>query len=479
MNHPAGIAVDGAGDLFIADYTNNVIRKVAAGSGIITTAVGTGSHGYAGDGGSATNAELWVPTDVILDSAGNLYISDTVNSVVREVNVIAASVNFPTATNIGATDGTDGTVSVPVTNIGNADLNFTALSFASDFPAGSDGTDCAVGTAVTSGNSCNLPITFAPLQAGALSETLTLADNALNGAPAGTQTVSLTGTGAKLTPVETVSFSSNPLAVGNDETVTVTLAGTGATPTGTVRFVVNSTPQAPVALVGGQATLQLTAPAVGSYMISAYYSGDGTYVGTLAKKGYSVLKLKPVDTLAASANPAVLGSTVTVTFTVPTIGSVAPTGTVTLLGASSGAQTLTLTNGVATYQTSSLGVGNHTLIATYSGDATYAGSRLTATAVVSKATSTASVVSSNSPQVQKTPVTFTATATGSVAGVTPTGTMKFYIDSVLVTSRTLAGGQASFIIKTLLTGTHSVYVVYSGDNHYTGSTSSTIIQGTL
>ena len=57
--------------------------------------------------------------------------------------------------------------------------------------------------------------------------------------------------------------------------------------------------------------------------------------------------------------------------------------------------------------------------------------------------------------------------------------MKFYIDSVLVTSRTLAGGQASFIIKTLLTGTHSVYVVYSGDNHYTGSTSSTIIQGTL
>jgi len=479
LNHPAGIAVDGAGDLFIADYTNNVIRKVAAGSGIITTAVGTGNHGYAGDGGSATNAELWVPTDVILDSAGNLYISDTVNSVVREVNVIAASVNFPTATNIGATDGTDGTVSVPVTNIGNADLNFTALSFASDFPEGSDGTDCAVGTAVTSGNSCNLPITFAPLQAGALSETLTLADNALNGAPTGTQTVALTGTGVKITPVETVSFSSNPLAVGNDETVTVTLAGSGATPTGTVRFVVNSTLQAPVALVGGQATLQLTAPAAGPYVITAYYSGDSSYLSSVAKKGLTVLKLSPTDTLVATPSPAVLGSLVTVTFTVPTIAGIAPTGTVKLSGASATAQTLTLTDGVATYQTSSLGVGNHALIATYSGDANYTSSRLTATAVVSKATSTTSVVSSNSPQVQKTAVTFTATATGSVAGVTPTGTMQFYIDSVLVGTKALVGGQASYTTKALLTGRHPVYAVYLGDSHYTGSTSTTIIQGTL
>ena len=484
LAEPFGLTVDAAGDIYIADIGNLVIREVNGATGVISTVAGNGQYTDIGvplgDGGLATNATFnfyW--GGVALDASGNLYIADYGNERVRKVTVTTGAANFPTTTNVGATDGTDGTVSVPVTNIGNADLNFTALSFASDFPAGSGGTECAVGTAVTSGNSCNLPITFAPLQGGSLSETLNLVDNAGNGTPAGTQTVSLTGTGIKLTPVETVSFSSNPLAVGNDETVTVTLAGTGATPTGTVRFVVNSTPQAPVALVGGQATLQLTAPAAGPYVITAYYSGDSSYLSSTAKKGLTVLKLSPTDTLVATPSPAVLGSLVTVTFTVPTIAGIAPTGKVKLSGASATAQTLTLTNGVATYQTSSLGVGNHALIATYSGDANYTSSRLTATAVVSKATSTTSVVSSNSPQVQKTAVTFTATATGSVAGVTPTGTMQFYIDSVLVGTKALVGGQASYTTKALLTGRHPVYAVYSGDSHYTGSTSSTITQGTL
>ena len=485
LNEPLDVAVDAAGDLYIVDSNNNAIREVNAATGVITTVAGdgdyTGPSNPVGDGGLATNASFSLGGfgGVAVDASGNLYIGDFFNSRVREVTVTTGAAKFPTPTNVGATDSTDGTVSVPVNNIGNADLNFTALSFASDFPEGSGGTECAVGTAVTSGNSCNLPITFAPLQGGSLSETLNLVDNAGNGTPAGTQTVSLTGTGIKLTPVETVSFSSNPLAVGNDETVTVTLAGTGATPTGTVRFVVNSTPQAPVALVGGQATLQLTAPAAGPYVITAYYSGDSSYLSSTAKKGLTVLKLSPTDTLVATPSPAVLGSLVTVTFTVPTIAGIAPTGKVKLSGASATAQTLTLTNGVATYQTSSLGVGNHALIATYSGDANYTSSRLTATAVVSKATSTTSVVSSNSPQVQKTAVTFTATATGSVAGVTPTGTMQFYIDSVLVGTKALVGGQASYTTKALLTGRHPVYAVYSGDSHYTGSTSSTITQGTL
>jgi len=78
-----GVAVDKIGNLFITD--GNLIRKVDT-SGIISTFAGTGTAGYSGDGGAATDAELNFPRAVALDSAGNLYIGDTYNNLVRKVN---------------------------------------------------------------------------------------------------------------------------------------------------------------------------------------------------------------------------------------------------------------------------------------------------------------------------------------------------------------------------------------------------------
>ncbi|MGC9293552.1 MAG: NHL repeat-containing protein, partial [Acidobacteriaceae bacterium] len=79
------VAVDDAGNLYFADSSNNVVRMVAAGTGVITTVAGNGTNGYAGDGGPATNAELSNPTGVAVDNAGNLYIADQGNWRVREV----------------------------------------------------------------------------------------------------------------------------------------------------------------------------------------------------------------------------------------------------------------------------------------------------------------------------------------------------------------------------------------------------------
>ena len=87
LNNPAGVAVDTAGNLYIADSGNNRIRKVTAGSGIITTIVGNGSAGYSGDNGPAVNAELNDPTAVVVDTAGNLYIADYKNNRVRKFTV--------------------------------------------------------------------------------------------------------------------------------------------------------------------------------------------------------------------------------------------------------------------------------------------------------------------------------------------------------------------------------------------------------
>ncbi len=80
---PIGVATDSAGNLYIADQDNHRIRKVA--NGVITTVAGNGIEGYSGDNGPATNAELAFPAAVVVDSAGNLYIADENNNRVRKV----------------------------------------------------------------------------------------------------------------------------------------------------------------------------------------------------------------------------------------------------------------------------------------------------------------------------------------------------------------------------------------------------------
>ena len=85
FSDPAGVAVDAAGNLYIADSSNNRIRKVDS-DGIIATIAGNGTIGNAGDGGPATAARLSWPTGVALDAAGNLYIADTNNERIRRVD---------------------------------------------------------------------------------------------------------------------------------------------------------------------------------------------------------------------------------------------------------------------------------------------------------------------------------------------------------------------------------------------------------
>ena len=87
LDEPAGVAVDSAGDLFIADEYNCRIREVNLSSGVITTVAGNGTPAYSGDNGPATAAELDYPASIAVDSAGDLFIADTNNGVVREVNL--------------------------------------------------------------------------------------------------------------------------------------------------------------------------------------------------------------------------------------------------------------------------------------------------------------------------------------------------------------------------------------------------------
>jgi len=86
LNYPVGVATDPAGNLYIADSLNSRIRKVSV-NGTITTVAGNGSLGYAGDGGSSTDASLYFPNDVKV-SGGKIYIADTQNNVIRVLTPI-------------------------------------------------------------------------------------------------------------------------------------------------------------------------------------------------------------------------------------------------------------------------------------------------------------------------------------------------------------------------------------------------------
>jgi len=85
-NNEGALALDGVGNLYLADTQNGRIREVIAATGIITTVAGNGAYAYGGDGGAATAASLAWPRGVALDAGGNLYIADTDNSRIRKVD---------------------------------------------------------------------------------------------------------------------------------------------------------------------------------------------------------------------------------------------------------------------------------------------------------------------------------------------------------------------------------------------------------
>ena len=84
LSTPFGVAADSLGNIYIADTGNHRIRKIS--NGVITTYAGTGNPGYTGDGGPATSATLNNPFGVAVDSAGNVYVADTDNAVIRKID---------------------------------------------------------------------------------------------------------------------------------------------------------------------------------------------------------------------------------------------------------------------------------------------------------------------------------------------------------------------------------------------------------
>lgn len=98
LNNPYSVAIDGAGNVLIADQVNHRIRKVNT-SGIITTIAGTGTGSYTGDDAAATAATLYAPLGILVDTAGDIYIADTYNHVVRKITSSTGVISTVAGTN--------------------------------------------------------------------------------------------------------------------------------------------------------------------------------------------------------------------------------------------------------------------------------------------------------------------------------------------------------------------------------------------
>ena len=93
FNHPSSVQVDGAGNVYIADSGNDVIRVLNSATGTVSTVAGTGTGGYSGNGGQATAATLQTPNGMAFDASGNLYLADTGNNVVRMINATSGVIS--------------------------------------------------------------------------------------------------------------------------------------------------------------------------------------------------------------------------------------------------------------------------------------------------------------------------------------------------------------------------------------------------
>jgi hypothetical protein len=255
-------------------------------------------------------------------------------------------------------------------------------------------------------------------------------------------------------------------------TATVTPRFNAGAPTGNVTFYDGATALSAVAVSSGQASYTAWFASPGPHTLQAVYSGDTNY----AASSSAILRETvgtPV-TLQSSINPSASGQAVTFTATAAGAGGT-PTGSVTFMDGATPLVTLGLVHGSAAIAPS-LTVGNHSITASYNGDASYPPGSATLAQAVSQASTTA-LSSSVNPASANQPIAFTATVTAQYGGV-QAGTVAFMQGSPPTAFGTapLVNGQATISNNFNQAGTYPVTAVYLGGPGYQTSTSAAVNQ---
>ncbi len=294
-------------------------------------------------------------------------------------------------------------------------------------------------------------------------------------------TAGLTVTAA--TTTTTVTPGTVLVAPGNSATFTAAVTSlAGAPPDGAVQFLVSGLDYGGlVTLSGGAAQLAITEP-LGSYAITAQYTGDGASfsaspVSAVANLVVANSTVSTTTALQSSEDPSKLGDSVTFTATVsPAQGSVTPTGTVQFsIDDVAFGSPVSLANGVAVLTTTSLTVGGHTVTAVYTSDSSLfntSNGTLLGGQTIEKADVTVGLAADHSISVFGQTVNFTATVAAVTTGLhAPTGTVTFSEGSTVLGSAPLNAGHVSIPTSALPIGDDSIIASYGGDSNFGQNTS--------
>lgn len=479
LDTPTALAVDTAGNLYLADTRNQRVRRITP-SGVISTLAGNGTQGLAGDNGPATSASIDSPGGLAVDVAGNIYVADTHNQRIRGVSAstgiittVAGSSLTPGLPSLSGDNGpaVQASLALPrglaLDGAGNLYVADSAHQRIRRIaPDGTITTLAGQGTEAFAGD--NAPATSASLDSPrsiALSPAnqVTVADSGnsrvrqLDTSPV-PQIQTIIGPGTRLASSALALVGPAATTYGSGS-VSATLTG-GASATGSVTFAdsaLTPTPLATVAFLGGSATLPLGTLSAGVHTITASYPGDGTHAA--AQSQPLTVTVSPLAVSAAAQPVSLL------------YGQPIPAISGTIMGAlPSDAGSLSATFGSSAGALSAPGA--YPITATLTGPAArnYTLTSTSGALTISKApTATVLLVSSSSPAAG-TPVTLTFQAVSSTAGI-PTGSITVLDGVSTLTQLPLAAGAASYTSSTFADGAHSLTATYSGDLNFLPSTS--------
>ena len=524
LNQPQGVTLDANANLYIADTNNHRIREVSSAFGVIATIAGNGAGGYNGDGIAATSAKLNFPYAVAFDASGNMYIPDSANHRIREVMAVGGIIT--PASTISTFAGTGNAAATPCT------ATPVAANQADVWSPSGVAVDAAGNVYIA--ETQNAAIRKVSVTTGLIS---TLAENGCGDFYAGGQfqPVQLYG------PVGLYLDGSGDLYVadtldmvvreiqGNfaalDYTAPIRQGSTSATEDETVEndgnaaldltaivpttnaavdsTVTNSCIDAESLAVNADCTIgAVFAPAATPTLPANQTETPNIDVTEDAQPSVAAASspldieligtAEPVNstttTLASNPDPSGFGQNVTFTVTVVTgAGTGNLTGSVSIADTFGGntnplASGLALNaSGVATFSTSTLAVGLHSIVATFAGDTTHFTSSSAPALIqtVLEGTSTG-LTSTANPSAVGQSVTFTATVSVSGGGgVTPDGTVTFMDGTTVLTTQAInAGGVAMYTTSALTAGVHQITAVYNGDaaKQIQGSTSAVLNQ---
>jgi len=500
LNTPSAVAVDAAGNLYIADTQDSCIWETNASTGTIT-AIGWNGAMEISSNAIVGSVQIYAPVGLYLDGYGNLYFADFYDMLVEVIERNLAILNF-TATPIR-----QGSASQPqyqtVENDGNNALDLTAIS--SD--QNSAVNDLWITNPCTQGSpflaidaDCMIGAVFAPSATLVFAPSIT-SEQIIGNIEIGKQgdtsnaplDIELMGDAAAVnSTTTTLASSNNPSEFGQSVSFTATVeTGSGfGNLTGTVSFFDGATPlKANVALnappgITVTSTFTTAALSVGSHTITATYNNDNDlnhFPSTSAALTETVVEATATN-LASSMNPSAVGQNVILTATVAISGGggVTPDGSVGFYDGGTILQTVPINaNGVATWSTAALLQGTHAITAIYNGDATKQIQASTSNVLSQDVQASTSIVVSSTPDPSSfgAVVTFTATITPNATAAT-TGVVSFLDGGRSIGTANLMGStnQAVFTSAELAVGSHSITAVYAGDSNYAASISPAVSQ---